>query len=248
MLSLPIEATMAYGKFVAYYRVSTQKQGQSGLGLEAQKASVLSYLDGGGWKLVAEFTEVETGKGANALDRRPQLRAALALCKKQKATLVIAKLDRLARNVHFVSGLIESGVEFVAADMPHANKTMIHIHAAMSEWERDAISKRTKEALSAAKARGVKLGTAGPRNLRRVIDQRQAKADEYAAKLRGMLLDLKARGLSQRAIADELNALGIKAPRGGKWHLQTLQRVMARFALGRAKPSRGKVREFTRAG
>jgi DNA invertase Pin-like site-specific DNA recombinase len=219
---------MAHGKFVAYYRVSTQKQGQSGLGLEAQKAGVLSYLDGGGWKLIEEFTEVETGKGANALDRRPQLRAALALCKKQKATLVIAKLDRLARNVHFVSGLIESGVEFVAADMPQANKTMIQMYAVMSEWERDAISKRTKEALSAAKARGVKLGTAGPRNLRRVIDQRQAEADAYAENLRGVLLGIK--NLSQRAIANKMNSLGIKSPHGGQWHLPTVQRVMARLA------------------
>jgi DNA invertase Pin-like site-specific DNA recombinase len=232
---------MAHGKFVAYYRVSTQKQGQSGLGLEAQKAGVLSYLDGGGWKLIEEFTEVETGKGANALDRRPQLCAALALCKKQKATLVIAKLDRLARNVHFVSGLIESGVEFVAADMPQANKTMIQMYAVMSEWERDAISKRTKEALAAAKARGVKLGTAGPANLRRaiklgtagpanlrhVIEQRQAEAAAYAEGLRGVMLGLKS--LSQRAIRDKLNDDDIAAPRGGQWHLQTVQRVMARL-------------------
>ena len=222
---------MAHGKFVAYYRVSTQKQGQSGLGLEAQKAGVLSYLDGGGWKLIEEFTEVETGKGANALDRRPQLRAALALCKKQKATLVIAKLDRLARNVHFVSGLIESGVEFVAADMPQANKTMIQMYAVMSEWERDAISKRTKEALAAAKARGVKLGTAGPANLRHAIDQRQAEADAYAEKWRGVLLGLKSRGFRQRAIADEMNSRDIKSPRGGQWHLPTVQRVMARLEL-----------------
>src|SRR5438552_9631145 len=100
---------MARGKFVAYYRVSTQKQGQSGLGLDAQRNSVLTYLNGGGWELVGEFTEVETGKGANALERRPQLREALALCKKEGATLVLAKLDRLARNGNFVGGLIEAG-------------------------------------------------------------------------------------------------------------------------------------------
>src|SRR5690242_17040646 len=133
------------GRFVAYYRVSTQQQGRSGLGLDAQRKAVADYLNGGRWTLVAEFTEVETGKGSNALDKRPELRAALALCKKRKATLVIAKLDRLARNVHFVSGLIESGVEFVAADMPQANKTMIQMYAVMSEWERDAISRRTKD-------------------------------------------------------------------------------------------------------
>jgi DNA invertase Pin-like site-specific DNA recombinase len=147
---------------VAYYRVSTQQQGSSGLGLEAQRAQVGAYLNGGRWSLLGEFTEVETGKGSNALDRRPQLRAALELARKRKATLVIAKLDRLARNVHFVSGLIESGVDFVAADMPQANKVMIQMHAVMSEWERDAISKRTRDALAAAKARGVKLATARP--------------------------------------------------------------------------------------
>jgi DNA invertase Pin-like site-specific DNA recombinase len=153
---------MANGKFIAYYRVSTQKQGQSGLGLEAQKAAVMSYLNGGQWELVGAFTEIETGKGADALARRPQLRAALDMCKKTKATLVIAKLDRLARNVHFISGLIETGVDFVAADMPYANKTMIQIHAVMSEHERDQISARTKAALAAAKARGVVLGAAPP--------------------------------------------------------------------------------------
>jgi len=220
---------MAQGRFVAYYRVSTARQGQSGLGLEAQRATVAAYLNGGPWQLVGEFQEVETGKGSNALDRRPQLRAALDLCRKEKATLLIAKLDRLARNVHFVSGLIESGVEFVAADIPQATKTMIQMFAVMAEWERDQISKRTKDALAAAKARGVKLGIAGPANLRPVLEQRQAAAAAYADKVRGVLLGLKARGLSQRAIADELNALGIKAPRGGQWHLPTVQRVMARL-------------------
>ena len=220
---------MAQGKFVAYYRVSTQQQGRSGLGLEAQRAAVADYLNGGRWVLLQEFTEVETGKGSNALDKRPQLRASLDLCRKKRATLVIAKLDRLARNVHFVSGLIESGVEFVAADMPQANKTMIQMHAVMSEWERDAISKRTKEALAAAKARGVKLGTAGPRNLQGVIDRRHADAADHAEKLRETILGLRDRGLSQRVIAAKLNELGIKAPRGGAWHLPTVQRVMARL-------------------
>lgn len=220
---------MANGKFIAYYRVSTQKQGQSGLGLEAQQKAVADYLNGGDWELLAEFTEVETGKGANALDRRPQLRQALALCKKTKATLVIAKLDRLARNVHFVSGLIESGVEFVAADMPHANKTMIQIHAVMSEHERDQISARTKAALTAAKARGVKLGIAGAKNLKPNIEERQKAADDFANKLKGVIDGMKARGLSQRAMCDELNELGIKTARGGQWSQVQLQRVMGRL-------------------
>jgi DNA invertase Pin-like site-specific DNA recombinase len=220
---------MANGKFIAYYRVSTQKQGQSGLGLEAQKQGVMDYLNGGDWELVSEFTEIETGKGANALDRRPQLRAALDMCKKMKATLVIAKLDRLARNVHFVSGLIETGVEFVAADMPHANKTMIQIHAVMSEHERDQISARTIAALSAAKERGVVLGKAGAANLKPNIEQRQKTADAFANKLRGVIEGMKARGLSQRAMCAELNGLGIKTAKEGQWSQIQLQRVMSRI-------------------
>lgn len=222
---------MANGKFIAYYRVSTQKQGQSGLGLEAQQSAVMAYLNGGQWELVDSFTEIETGKGANALERRPQLRAALEMCKKMKATLVIAKLDRLARNVHFVSGLIESGVEFIAADMPHANKTMIQIHAVMSEHERDQISARTKAALAAAKARGVVLGAAGAMNLQPNIEQRQQAANEFAGKLKGIIEGMKARGLSQRAMCDELNQLGVTTARGGQWSLIQLQRVMAHHRI-----------------
>jgi DNA invertase Pin-like site-specific DNA recombinase len=139
--------------FIAYYRVSTQQQGRSGLGLDAQRGAVIQYLAGGVRPLLGEFTEVETGKGSNALERRPQLRAALEACRRTRATLLIAKLDRLARNVHFVTGLIESGVDFVAADAPHANKTMIQLFAVMAEWERDQISARTKAAL--AQARGI---------------------------------------------------------------------------------------------
>lgn len=223
---------MATGKFIAYYRVSTQKQGQSGLGLEAQQTAVLNYLNGGRWELAGDFTEVETGKGADAMVKRPQLRAALEACKKHKATLIIAKLDRLARNVHFVSGLLESGVDFVAADMPEANKTMIQIHAVMSEWERDQISARTTAALAAAKARGVALGTAGAANLRPNIEERQQAASAFAGRLRGAIDGMKARGLSQRAMVAELNDLGVDAPRGGNWSLTQLQRVMWRLDGG----------------
>src|SRR5437764_2513710 len=155
-------------KFIAYYRVSTDRQGRSGLGLDAQREAVLRHLADHAGELIGEFCEVESGRRSD----RPQLAAAIAAAKKARATLIIAKLDRLARNVHFVSGLMESGVDFVAADMPHANKTMIQIHAVMSEWERDAISKRTKDALAAAKARGVNLGKAGKANLAKVNDRR----------------------------------------------------------------------------
>jgi len=221
---------LAEGKFVAYYRVSTQQQGRSGLGLEAQQKAVADYLNGGRSTLLAEFTEVETGKGADALDKRPQLRAALALCRKRKATLVIAKLDRLARNVHFVSGLIESGVEFVATEMPQANKTMIQMYAVMSEWERDAISKRTKDALAATKARGVQLGRAGAANVAAFNESQRAAAAAHAENVRETLHELRSEGHSLRKIVVMLNASQHKAPGGGKWHLGTVQRVLARIA------------------
>lgn len=223
---------MASGKFIAYFRVSTQKQGASGLGLEAQQAAVSSYLRGGDCELIAEYREVETGKGADALVKRPQLRAALDACKKTKATLVIAKLDRLARNVHFVSGLMESGVDFVAADMPQANKVMIQMHSVMAEWERDQISARTKAALIAAKARGVVLGKAGADNLRPNIEARQRTADAFAERLCPTFESMKVRGLSQRAMVAELNSIGVPAPNGGQWRLTQVQRVLGRL-LGR---------------
>lgn len=225
---------MANGKFIAYYRVSTQKQGASGLGLEAQQTAVAQYLNGGLWELVGEFQEIETGKGANALAKRPQLRAALNACRKHGATLLIAKLDRLARNVHFVSGLLETGVEFVAADMPQANKVMIQMHAVMSEWERDQISARTKAALAAAKARGVELGAAGAANLRPNIEERQLAADAFASKLAGVIQGFKVAGMSQRAMVEQLNQLGIKTAMGGEWSLVQLQRVLMRLAALRS--------------
>ncbi len=219
---------MAQGRFVAYYRVSTARQGASGLGLDAQREAVARYLNGGEWELVGEFTETETGKGADALAKRPQLRAALELCKRRGATLIIAKLDRLARNVHFVSGLLETGCDFVAADMPSANKVMIQMHAVMAEWERDQISKRTKDALAAAKARGVKLGTAGAANLKPNVEARQQAADVFAARLAGVVAGFRARNLSQRDMVAELNALGIKTPNGNAWHRGQLCRLLER--------------------
>lgn len=217
-------------KFITYCRVSTQAQGRSGLGLEAQRAAVAGFLAAHGGEQVAEFVEIETGKGANALERRPELKAAMSACAKQGAALLIAKLDRLARNVHFVAGLIETGVDFVAADMPNANKVMIQMHAVMSEWERDQISARTKAALAAAKARGVKLGRTGPENLRRCLDERRAVADANASKLAGLVAGFKARGLSQRAMLAELNGAGVRTPRGGQWSLVQLQRLLERLA------------------
>jgi DNA invertase Pin-like site-specific DNA recombinase len=215
--------------FVSYIRVSTQKQGQSGLGLEAQKAAVQAFVCSQHGRVAAEYVDVETGKGADALAKRPQLKAALDRCKKTGAKLVIAKLDRLARNVAFIAGLIESGVDFVAADMPQANKVMLQMHAVMSEWERDQISARTKAALAAAKVRGVKLGTSGAFNLRPNIETRQAEAADFARKLQGILIGFRSQGLSQRKQVQELNCLGIKTAKGGTWSLIQLQRVAARL-------------------
>ena len=217
------------GRFVAYYRVSTQQQGRSGLGLEAQKAAVDAYLNGGQWTLLNSFTEVETGKGANALDKRPQLRAALALCKKHKATLVVAKLDRLARNVHFISGLSEARVDFVAADNPNVNRFSVNILASVAQYESEMISERTKAALAAAKARGVKLGKASRANVAALNARQRAKADAHAGVLRETLQRLRAEGQSLRKIVETLNQGPHKAPNGGKWHLATVQRVLARI-------------------
>lgn len=222
---------MANGKFVAYYRVSTQKQGESGLGLAAQQETVNRFLNGGAWELVGEFVEVETGKGADALAKRPKLKAALEASRRQGATLIIAKLDRLARNVHFVSGLMESRVGFVACDMPEANELTIHIMAAFAEHEAKRISQRTKEALAVAKSRGVKLGTSGPTNLRRCLAERKTKADENAMKYAGLLNGFWVQGMTQRAIVAELNKLGITAPRGGIWSLAQVQRLLKRVAF-----------------
>lgn len=221
---------MVEGQFVAYFRVSTQKQGMNGLGMDAQRETVRQFLSNGG-ELVGEFVEVETGKGANALAKRPQLAAALALCKKAGARLLIAKLDRLARNVHFVSGLMESKVKFVACDMPEANDLTIHVMAAFAEHEAKRISQRTKEGLAAAKARGVVLGAAGAGNLSRNVLERKAESEANADLLKPILIGFKQQGFSQREMTKQLNQIGLRAPKGGEWRLIQLQRVLNRFAL-----------------
>src|SRR3954468_4294414 len=200
---------MASGKWVAYYRVSTAKQGASGLELEAQREAVASYLNGGNWQLVAGFTEVESGKRND----RPELAKALAACRRTGAALIIAKLDRLARNVAFVSNLMEAGVEFTAVDFPTANRLTIHILAAVAEHEREMISARTKAALAAAKARGTRLGNpnglsaeARTRGTAVAVAKRKAAADRVAD-LRPIVEEIKAsERTSLRAIAAELDA------------------------------------------
>jgi DNA invertase Pin-like site-specific DNA recombinase len=223
---------MAGIKFVSYLRVSTDKQGASGLGLEAQREAVARFLNGGA--LVAEYVETESGKKSD----RPNLRAALDHAKVIGATLVIAKLDRLARNLHFVSGLMESGVDFIAADNPHANRLTIHILAAVAEDEAKRISERTKAALAAAKARGVKLGNPnGARAMRgkatgngEAVAAVKAKAQRRAEERRATVAEIKASGISSAtAIAKALNVRGVLTPRGGLWHAASVQRLLARL-------------------
>lgn len=213
------------GRFVAYYRVSTQEQGRSGLGLEAQQQAVRDFLNGGAWELVGQFTEVETGKGANALAKRPQLRAALDMAKKAKATLVIAKLDRLARNVAFIAGMMETGVPFVAVDMPHARPFELHIHAALAEEEARRISERTKAALAAAKKAGTVLG----KNGKVLAEQHRADAMQRALRLAETFATLRAEGLTMRQMVAALNERGVPSPAGGAWHLANLHRAMKRI-------------------
>ncbi len=219
------------GNFIAYYRVSTARQGRSGLGLDAQRAAVLGYLNGGSWSLIEEFTEIESGKRND----RPQLAAALAACRLHRATLVIAKLDRLARNVAFVSALMEAGVEFVAVDFPQANRLTIHILAAVAEHEARAISERTKAALAATKARGKALGgfrghVATDEARARSSASRKAAADRRAADLRSTFRALQASGAtSLRVLAAGLNDRGISAPRGGTWSAAQVRDALARI-------------------
>lgn len=220
---------MADGNFIAYYRVSTARQGSSGLGLEAQQRAVREYLNGGSWKLVGEFKEVESGKRSD----RPVLAEALKAAKRLKATLVIAKLDRLARNVAFIANLMESGVEFVAVDMPSATKLSIHMLAAFAEHERELISQRTRAALAEAKARGKRLGN--PTNLREAQERsrevRSAAAEQSAANAMAVIHQLRAAGCkTMREIATGLNARGVPAPRGGEWQATQVRRVLGRFS------------------
>ncbi|MGY6283628.1 recombinase family protein [Methylorubrum extorquens] len=201
--------------YVAYYRVSTAKQGSSGLGLEAQRSTVLRSM---GEEPIAEYVEIESGKQ----DERPELARALDMAKAQGATLVIAKLDRLSRDVHFISGLMKTSVPILACDNPTADKFMLHVYAALAEKERDLISERTKAALAAARARGVRLGS---------NEKRVQRAHAHAASLAAMLEELRSQGiLTTRATAASLNAQGIAGPAGGQWSAMAVKRVMDRLS------------------
>jgi DNA invertase Pin-like site-specific DNA recombinase len=214
------------GRFVAYFRVSTDRQGKSGLGLEAQRESVLAWLNGGSWTMAAEFVEVESGKHAD----RPELGKALAACKRHKAKLVIAKLDRLSRNLAFIATLMDSGVEFVAVDNPHANKLTIHILAAVAQHEREMSSQRTKDALQAAKARGKRLGNPELDKARQLAFAANGEAaDRFAANILPIISGIKASGVtSLRGIARALDARGVRTARGGEWSAVQVSSILHR--------------------
>jgi DNA invertase Pin-like site-specific DNA recombinase len=226
-------------RFVAYERVSTKRQSASGLGLEAQRKAIDDFVASRGAEVIARFTEVESGKLAD----RPELGKALHLAKVTGAVLLIAKLDRLSRNAAFLLTLRDSGVRFVAADMPEANDLTVGIMALVAQQEREAISRRTREALSAAKARGVRLGNPnGAAALRRAGRGGQAlreaiarNADRHAEDLRAVIEDIRVGGAtSLRAIAGELNARGILTRRGGRWHVSNVMNLLNRLKAASA--------------
>jgi DNA invertase Pin-like site-specific DNA recombinase len=223
---------MSKGKFVVYLRVSTRKQGKSGLGIEAQRQAVETFLNGGNWKVVKEFVEVESGKNGD----RPQLAKALQACRVHGAKLCIAKLDRLSRDAHFLLGLEKAGVDFVCADMPGATRFTVGIMAMVADEERRMISERTKAALAAAKRRGVVLGgfrghVIGAKEQKASAAVRSEAADTRASDLADVVKELQASGAtSLRAIAAGLDARGIATAQGGCWSATQVMRLLARIA------------------
>src|SRR5262249_4284729 len=202
---------------------ATGGEGGSGLGLEAQKAAVEAFAQAEGYELAQEFTEVETGKGADAFERRPELAAALAAARKRRCSIIVAKLDRLSRNVHFIAGLMQERVPFIVAELGNdVDPFILHLFAALAEKERALISRRTKDALAAAKARGVQLGNP------ELAAANRAAARERAEALRPILAELSE--LSATAAAAELNARAVPTPAGGKWHAKTVLRVRQRLS------------------
>ncbi|GFO68035.1 resolvase [Geomonas limicola] len=234
---------MAYGRFIGYVRVSTDRQGKSGLGIEAQRNAISDYLSGGKWELISEYTEIESGKRSD----RQELQKAFKHCQMTGATLIIAKLDRLSRDAHFIGSVMKSGIEFVACDIPEANKFTIHIFAAMAEHEREMISQRTKAALQAAKARGTALGN--PDNLNGEaavkgralgVQARQTKANAFSKAVAPLIEELAQQGMSLNGIAREFNARNILTARGkvGAWTPTAVRNALGRVAsLGPSRRS-----------
>jgi DNA invertase Pin-like site-specific DNA recombinase len=216
---------------VAYIRVSTTSQGRSGLGIESQREALTRFAKEVGFDIVAEFVEIETGKGSDALDRRPQLAAALAKARALRSSVVVAKLDRLSRDVHFISGLMAHRVPFVVTELgPDVDPFVLHLYAALAEKERALISGRTKSALAAAKAKGVKLGNPNIEAARgEAMEAIKAEADRAAGNVLPIIAEIKKSGASTlRAIAEALNARGIPTPRGGRWHATSVRNALAR--------------------
>jgi DNA invertase Pin-like site-specific DNA recombinase len=210
---------------VAYIRVSTGKQAKSGLGLEAQRDAIARFCRAEGFQVTEEFSEQETGKGADALDRRPKLKAALQAARKVKGPVVVAKLDRLSRDVHFISGLMQHCVPFVVAELgPDVDPFMLHIYAALAEKERRLISERTKAGLAAAKRRGVRLGGANEQSAKN-----KAEALKRAEHLRRVFESMGDK--SARAVAKSFNDRGFKTPAGGEWHPMQIVRFRKRLNL-----------------
>jgi DNA invertase Pin-like site-specific DNA recombinase len=223
---------------IAYVRVSTDRQGRSGLGLQAQQEAISAFLQREGYQLAESFTEVETGKGADALDRRPQLAAALRAARKRRAPVVVAKLDRLSRDVHFISGLMAERVEFIVADLgKQADPFVLHLYAALAEKERSLIAERTRAGLRSAKRRGLKLGMqAKKKTAARAIQQAGADANRSKAEawgkanrwaIEGALKD----AITYRAAAVLLNERGVSTSTGGPWYAASVQRVAVRLSL-----------------
>jgi DNA invertase Pin-like site-specific DNA recombinase len=218
---------------IAYYRVSTQRQGCSGLGIEAQRSAVARFAEAEDVAITGEFTEVETGKGSDALDRRPQLAAALAAARQQKCPVIVAKLDRLSRDVAFIAGLMAQRVPFIVAELgADADPFMLHLYAALAEKERRLISERTRSALASRKANGKKLGN--PTNSAEAAAKGRAvslnDADAFATRTMPAIRQIQQSGISSlRGIALALNNRGIRTARGGKWQVSNVRNVLAKI-------------------
>lgn len=215
---------------IQYLRVSTSQQGRSGLGIEAQEAAIARFCEAYGIELLGSFTEVETGKGADALEQRPQLAAAFTAAKKARCAIVVAKLDRLSRDVNFISGLMTQRVPFIVAELgPDVDPFMLHIYAALAEKERRMISERTKAALAARKARGLPLGNPNLENLPHGRATLRRQADQFAANVLPIIDGIIAGGItSQNGIAEALNRRQVGTARGGRWDAVTVRRILQR--------------------
>src|ERR1700675_147963 len=216
---------------ITYIRVSTSQQGRSGLGIEAQRQALVHFAQSEGFKVAREFVEVETGKSSDGLDRRAQFKAALAAARKLRCHVAVAKLDRLSRDVHFISGLMAHKVPFLVAELgPDVDPFVLHLFAALAEKERSLISTRTRQALTAAKARGVTLGNPQlPVARKNAVEAVKAEADRYAANVLPIIREAqKAGATTLRQIAEALNARGVATARGGQWHAKSVSNILER--------------------